>query len=63
MRVPPHTIKGNENLVLSIKKYGSYLLIRDWVGLKWLPVLPVRYGGSSKINTVKRHKTLIDESP
>ena len=24
-----------------INKYGSYLLIRDWEGLKWRPVLKV----------------------
>ena len=46
---------------LRIKKYSSYFLIRDWAGLKWHPVLKV--WDSSKINTVKRRKTVIDESP
>ena len=26
---------------ISINKYGSYLLIRNWAGLKWRPVLKV----------------------
>ena len=26
---------------VSIKKYGSYFLSRDWAGLKWRPVLKV----------------------
>ena len=26
-----------------INKYGGYLLIRDWAGLEWHPVLKVRW--------------------
>ena len=30
---------NSQGWLCTINKYGSYLLIRDWAGLKWHPVL------------------------
>ena len=37
----PTSVYAHTQLLCNINKYGSYLLIRDWTGLKWHPVLKV----------------------